>query len=144
MYEAVLEAVLTGAHVDMYLDEVSSGTAVACYVNRLQIYTSPAQTPTTPATQPPNPNSPTRDYYGALALSSEEAAGPWVYGVSANQNTTAEAELLAVSVCENHLVAPGDSCSVEERFVTGECLAVFSGNNGLWVGWRTGPRLLVT
>ena len=83
---------------------------------------------------------PTRDYYGAFALSSEDSTGPWVIGYATDASTIAEAERGAVIGCEASLVTPGDSCSVQARFGTGECLVVHSGYDGLWVTWRTGPR----
>ena len=146
MYEAVLEAMLTGASVDMYLDEVSSGNAVACYVNRLQIHTPPAQTPTTTPTTTPNPNPPNpnppenRDYYGAFAVHSlSGGTEPWQYGHATNRMTQAQAD----SVAANRCAARGPysfGCFVYARFGNGECLVVHTGNDGRYMTYGTGPR----
>ena len=86
---------------------------------------------------------PTRDYYGAFALSDPD--GPTVplngfaFGLATNESTRAEAERVAVSNCEANIVA-GDSCRVYQRFSTGECLVLYAGLGGGLVTWENGPR----
>ena len=121
---------LTGASVDMYLDEVSSGTRVECYVNRAQlnpIERTPS-TPTPPDPTPPDP-TPTRGYYGAFAHNATTGPGPiWVWGYSTDANTQAEADRIALNSCRSELTATGDTCSVQARFAAGQCLVVYVDN----------------
>ena len=145
IWDIATTAQALGASVDMYLDEVSSGNSVQCYVNRLQMSVS-AQTPTnppnpTPPTDPtpPNPAPPTRDYYGALAVSSPNAPGAFVYAYSTDASSIADAERIADNACEAR-VSAGDFCTIRRRFVTGECLVVYAANNGFYLIWNTGPR----
>ena len=131
MHETVLEAHLSSASVDMYLDEVSSGTAVVCYVNRLQIHP-----PTQTLQPPPTPNPPTGDYYGALAIRPSDSR-PALWGHSVNKGTIAEADRTAKEAC----VGKGAySCDIYERFGDGECLVVYAGDNDFFITWNTAPQ----
>lgn len=137
LWDIVATANLTGASVDMYLDEVSNGTRVDCYVNRLQA-NLPASTPNPPAPNPPAPNPPnpnppnpsTRNYYGAFAAYLFVSSGPYgsvierALGYSTDAVTIEEADAIAWNRC-------GDTrCRVIERFGNGECLVVYERDNG--------------
>lgn len=113
MHETVLEAHLASASVDMYLDEVSSGTAVVCYVNRLQIH-PPGQT----LQPPPTSNPPTGDNYGALAIRPSDSR----------------------PAKENCVGKGAYSCGIYERFGEGECLVVYTGDNDFFITWNTAPQ----
>ena len=126
LWDIVATANLTGASVDMYLDEVSNGTRVDCYVNRLQA-NLPASTPNPPNPNPPNPNPPpTRGYYGAFASSNGLA---WGYSIDAR--TQAEADRLAFNRCAANITLPGERCSVQLRIGAGRCVVVYAGDRDL-------------
>ena len=136
MWRNALDAFLTGAKVDMYIDEVSSGTSVACYVRRFQIYAT-----NTPPTNPPPTNPPpSSQYYGAFALSSEDVQGsPWEWGLSTNHPSRAEADRVALELCRDR-IRQGDSCSIETRFGNDECFVLYAGDNYYYISYGADSR----
>ena len=131
LWDIMNTAYMTGASVDMYLDEVSSGTRVECYVNRAQLnpIARTPTTPTTPTPTTPTPPDPPRGYYGALALNAEDGPGPlWVWAHETNASTQAVADRLALSLCRAKLFATGDTCSIKQRFSAGRCVVLYVDN----------------
>ena len=146
-YEHLAEALTTNARVGVYLeDETSSSGNQYCNIQRLQRHAPAASTtnppPVTPppVTPPPVTPPPTRDYYGAFALSDENAPGVWKYGLSSDQSTLALASSVALEACRERLTASGDFCTVRGRFVTGECMVLYTGNEGFVLTASSGPR----
>ena len=93
------------------------------------------------------PEPPTSNFFGAFAVSDPDGPTVELYGFAlgavVDANTPAEADRAAIDVCENaitNLGVVGDSCSIYERYEDGECLVVYSGNNGASLGWAKGPQ----
>ena len=90
----------------------------------------------------PTPPDPARGYYGALAVNSQDAPGPWLYGHSTNASTEAEADRIAINSCAAQITASGDRCSVTDdtRFGSGQCIVVYRANRGYWLNSVVGSR----
>ena len=79
------------------------------------------------------------NYFGAFARSSETAPGAWQYFAAYNYRTRAAAENEALRQCRSR-ISSGDSCSIEQRFGSGECFVLVSGNDGYFIAYGADRR----